>query len=320
MISVVVPIYNMEMYLARCLESLANQDSNDYEVLLIDDGSTDSVKSICKRYCEKYPDIFRYYYKENGGLSSARNYGIEYAKGEYLTFPDPDDWVENNYVSSFLKFISVNEDLVVMGHYVDWEDGRISKKASSFNGLLEPGRAIEQLVIYPSLSAFAWDKAYRADIIRSANIRFKSDKEPTEDLDFMYRYLKACNKRVRSIPSIATYHYCQRVDSVTGMNFSSRKLNGLTVYYDICQDVHNSKTRVAAKRMLFRYANQLAYQEHIAGLEGSDIWNRTRNAMSDGIISCLICDDEVFVEKAKDVLSYFMPRIIYKIKDVLRDA
>ena len=102
LISVVVPIYNMEAYLAQCLDSLLAQRFTDFELLLVDDGSRDASPAICDRYADRDNRI-RVIRKPNGGVSSARNVGIEAARGRYLLFVDPDDWVDEDFLSQFLE-------------------------------------------------------------------------------------------------------------------------------------------------------------------------------------------------------------------------
>ena len=95
LISIIVPIYNVEKYLRQCLDSIQNQTYQNFECLLINDGSPDNSADICREYVEK-DSRFRYFEKENGGLSDARNHGIRQSKGSYLTFVDSDDWLEND--------------------------------------------------------------------------------------------------------------------------------------------------------------------------------------------------------------------------------
>ena len=123
-ISVVMPIYNMEKYLYRSLDALTNQSYKDYELILVNDGSTDSSESICMQYKNKYPELIKIINKENGGLSSARNRGMEAAIGEFVVFPDPDDWVERYYLEMFAMLQEqYAADMVCVGYSVDYEDG-----------------------------------------------------------------------------------------------------------------------------------------------------------------------------------------------------
>ena len=113
MISIIVPVYNTEKYLDRCIQSILSQTYTDFELLLINDGSTDSSGAICDKYAEQDSRV-RVFHKENGGVSSARNVGLDNAKGEWVTFCDSDDWVENCWLDTFVEN-SENTDLVVQG-------------------------------------------------------------------------------------------------------------------------------------------------------------------------------------------------------------
>lgn len=94
-ISIIVPIYNVEKYIFKCLESIVNQSFTDFEVILVDDGSTDNSSIICNKFVTE-DSRFKYFYKNNGGLSDARNYGLNYAKGKYVVFIDSDDFIEKS--------------------------------------------------------------------------------------------------------------------------------------------------------------------------------------------------------------------------------
>ncbi len=115
-VSVIVPIYNVEKYLRKSLDSLANQTINDYEVILVNDGSTDNSQSIIDEYVEKY-SVFKGFKKENGGMSSARNFGLKYAKGEYIAFVDSDDFVELNFLEKLYDKAKKDKSDVVICDY-----------------------------------------------------------------------------------------------------------------------------------------------------------------------------------------------------------
>lgn len=102
-VSVIVPVYNKAFRVAECLQSILSQDCQDYELLIIDDGSTDGSDTICRRFAKKYPDKTHYFRKNNGGVSSARNFGIGYAAGEYICFIDADDTVKPDYISTLVN-------------------------------------------------------------------------------------------------------------------------------------------------------------------------------------------------------------------------
>ncbi|MGN1327029.1 MAG: glycosyltransferase family 2 protein, partial [Clostridia bacterium] len=110
-VSVIVPIYNVEKYITKCLESLANQTLEDIQIILVNDGSTDNSGKIAKEYADKYSNII-YLEKENGGLSDARNYGLKYATGDYISFVDSDDYVNKELYSNLINYMNNDYDMV----------------------------------------------------------------------------------------------------------------------------------------------------------------------------------------------------------------
>lgn len=122
LISVIVPIYNTEQYLALCLESLVNQNFESYELLLIDDGSTDSSGELAEDYAIRYPNLIRTFHKENGGLSDARNYGLKYARGKFVSFVDSDDWVDVRYLADLYYAYEKYQTPFVAANYTEYSD------------------------------------------------------------------------------------------------------------------------------------------------------------------------------------------------------
>lgn len=123
MLSIIVPVYNVESYLSKCIKSVLSQSLSDYELLLIDDGSTDASGKICDEFGQDNSRI-RVFHKKNGGVSSARNLGIEKANGEFVSFLDSDDWVTDDYVSTILDNIR-GYDLLFFSNNRFLEDGSI---------------------------------------------------------------------------------------------------------------------------------------------------------------------------------------------------
>ena len=119
-ISVVVPVYNIEKYLDRCITSILNQTFRDFELLLVDDGCTDNSGAICDRYASN-DDRVRVFHKPNGGVSSARNRGIEEAQGQFICFVDSDDWVETTYLQIFMDYSPEKYGVVLQSFYYDYE-------------------------------------------------------------------------------------------------------------------------------------------------------------------------------------------------------
>mgnify|MGYP005781662729 CR=1 FL=1 len=129
-VSVIVPVYNVEQYLEKCLDSLVRQTLNEIEIIVVDDGSQDNSRKIAEAFREKYPNKVYFFYKENEGLGEARNFGLDYAKGEYIGFVDSDDWVdEKTFQAMYETARNEDADVVVcdfISIYDGWRDGWVS--------------------------------------------------------------------------------------------------------------------------------------------------------------------------------------------------
>ena len=115
--SIIVPVYNVEKYLGKCLNSLVNQKNDNYEIIIVNDGSTDNSQKIIDVYEKKYPKLIKSFEKENGGLSSARNYGIDNSNGKYLLFVDSDDYVSDNYLEVLDDSVNINNPDILVFNY-----------------------------------------------------------------------------------------------------------------------------------------------------------------------------------------------------------
>ena len=206
-VSVIVPVYNVEKYLDRCLDSLVNQTLKEIEVIIVNDGSPDNSQKIIDKYAKKYKNI-KAYKKENGGLSDARNYGIKKANGKYIAFVDSDDYVSTNmYELMYNKAMQANFDMVVCNiNYVYENNNKIMK---AYSNIKEDGTDIKNAMIniYPA----AWNKIFKKELFNNG-IEFKKGVW-FEDVEFIYRMLP----RVKNI-GVVNEHlnwYLQREGSIT---------------------------------------------------------------------------------------------------------
>lgn len=204
-LSVIIPIYNAEAFLHRCLESLIKQTYTDYEVILVDDGSQDKSKDICAQYCEA-DARFRLITQPNAGVDKARNAGLKAVCGEYITFMDSDDWVETCFLQAY---IDAQEqcpcDLLVQGIVID---DSASIRRETLPGKIYRGEAVIEGVIALEkrfLSGFTPNKMYRAALIREQGLTFEFTLK--EDLLFNLRYNNCIHSM--SIIEQAHYHYMQ---------------------------------------------------------------------------------------------------------------
>ena len=193
LLTVVIPVYNVEKYLKRCVESVLVQEWSNYDILLIDDGSSDSSPQICDDYVKAY-DFISVIHKENGGLSEARNTGISLAKGEYVYFPDSDDWLEPQTFkelaevleSQEFEIVSFNREFVKGGEDAIVSDPLVTQV---FNGK----DAFVQMLKHSFITGFANDKIYKKSLFIDNNISFPKGKY-YEDLGTNYKlFLSAKN-------------------------------------------------------------------------------------------------------------------------------
>lgn len=172
-ISVIVPIYNAEKYLDECISSIVNQDYNDFELILVNDGSTDSSINICERWAQKDARII-ITQKQNGGLSDARNYGIDCAKGNYITFIDSDDYVSKDFLSYLLGLFSLSDKCTITtcNRQIVKKDGSLGQKFDYGNnkGIVLNKREVYEKALFSTISHGAWARLYKKGVFQ--NIRF----------------------------------------------------------------------------------------------------------------------------------------------------
>ena len=219
-ISVIVPVYKAEAYLHRCVDSLLAQTFTDFEILLIDDGSPDRSGEICDEYARKDSRV-RVWHKENGGVSSARNVGLDNARGEYICFVDSDDWVESNYLKILYDDISMtNVDLVVHGFRRFTSEGK-EIGCESYSDLLydldiEMQQMLSEQSLYYRGSPYA--KLFKKNVIAERNIKFDISIHFGEDLCFLFDYLSVVHRVLFSSKSY--YNYIQYENSSVHKRFT----------------------------------------------------------------------------------------------------
>ena len=205
MISVIVPVYNTEKYLDRCVQSILAQTYTDFELLLIDDGSTDSSGAICDRYADQDSRV-RVFHKENGGVSSARNLGLDNAIGEWITFCDSDDFVYHNWLENY--DIDNNKsmyDLICQGVECSMAlsiNDRSNKYSFDFAGAICDGLKLLKEI---NIIGYTWIKLFKTGIIDKFGLRFNVAYKFMEDTEFVLRYMSFC-KTMESVKKIGYFY------------------------------------------------------------------------------------------------------------------
>lgn len=247
-LSIVAAVYNLEQYLPRCLDALVNQTLQEIEILCVDDGSTDSAPQIIDEYAKKYPEKIKAFHKTNGGEFTTRNYGLERAQGEYVTFVDTDDWVEPNWAEKLYQAAKENDaDLAVCGfERIDLETNQVvGKDMIGYGNCVKEmsGRDDFMLFINPA----PWNKIYKREKIK--DLRFL-DFRGFNDMIFLASSYTKINK-VAYIPEVL-YHYYLRYDS--------------QIHTVNQQDVKNFKKYLLELKALYIRNNQYEEMKYILDL------------------------------------------------------
>ena len=223
-ISIIIPMYNVENYIAICLNSIVQNDLKNVEVIIVNDGSTDNSRTIAERYQAKYSQI-RIFDKENAGVSSARNYGLMKSKGDWVWFIDSDDAIRKDslrYIKNLILNNYSNLDVLIFG-YLRFEERKITNKIWSLNRI-EGSKEISKFQAMNTLldkrfASFPWNKIFKRELFN--NIEFPKDRIYTEDMAIIYKlYSKAIRFRLENT---ALYLYRIRENGLTH-NLSTKKL------------------------------------------------------------------------------------------------
>lgn len=251
LISVVVPVYNVENYLKKCIDSIINQTYKKLEIILVDDGSTDSSKEICDEYIKKDGRI-KVIHKENGGLSSARNVGIDIANGKYICFIDSDDWIEKSMLEKLINIAKNNNfDIVLCDYFIAYDEkNQIQKEDIEYkeysnyealNKMYDDKLGVSMII--------AWNKLYNIhlfDDIRYPIGKIHEDEFTTYKLIFKADKICYSNEKL--------YYYRQQDKSITNSKFNKKRLDILQAFEERAYYMKNIvKDEILYKKTLTEY-------------------------------------------------------------------
>lgn len=258
MISVIVPIYNKEKYLKRCIESILNQTHKDLEVLLINDGSTDGSLNICKNYAKKDPRV-RIISKENSGVSSTRNLGIENCKGAYYAFIDPDDYIDINYFQKLQNCIKKYDADIVYCFAIDLQEEYGKTVTYSKNtGKCMLWDTSKYDWCSPVAHKVVWGALYCKE--KFEKIRFDDDITIAEDT----LYFARCVKKGTQIVCLdeALYYYVKNSDSLTNDSYSDKNKSELIAWDRICSLFEGNKIVFGTAKSEYAQTCKKIVQKH----------------------------------------------------------
>ena len=220
MISIILPIYNVEKYLEECLESIRNQSYKDYELIIVNDGSTDESGKIVEDYRDKFKYV-KIINQENKGISEARNTGLKYAKGEYILFVDSDDYLRKDTLEKLINTaLETNSDIVISNYYLYFHNGNDikhlkhmpKKKTYSNNEVIN-------LMLLNKIQGHVWNKLFKYSLLNKINFEFEKDRI-IEDIFPIFKAVNSASKIVYI--DEALYFYRQREESL--VNKRNKKL------------------------------------------------------------------------------------------------
>lgn len=292
-ISVIVPVYNVENYLAKCLDSLVNQTHQNIEILVINDGSKDDSEKIIQEYAQKYPEKIRPFTKENGGLSDARNFGIDHATGDYLGFVDSDDYVAPSMFEEMVHLAEKHQSKMVICNIqkVD-QNGNITQKLTQIPNMPEKIDLEKNLSVFSDLSYFACNKLFKKELFREK--RFKKGVH-FEDIQLVPQLLLECD----TISQTQNFHYqyLERTDSITKTH-TEKGLDILKAVMDVEKVFAESKyaDRKEELKNFQIFEGVYSFLAYLAFVKDGEIFN----SMSEEL--------ELFIKdrglKLKDILNY----------------
>lgn len=310
LVSIIVPIYNVEKYLDKCLSSIKNQTYSNIEVIMVNDGSKDSSRDIAEKY-QKIDTRFTLIDKENGGLSSGRNYGMNYVNGEFVSFIDSDDFLETSYVERLLTSFDNNTDIVI-GDYVIFNAK--DKKSymhgpqynpGDYNTLEEKEKLLSAMFAgYPVMSV--WKNMYRVSFLRDYKLEFVSERLVYAEDKLFHTEAYTLARNVRIIPDVVFYHLV-----VPGSLSQSYRKN----YYEMSKELRSRIQDVLTTYYEDRFV--AAYEERIPSEIGAAMFNLCKCGVYESIINMknMLHDESVISSYKRNYskVGYLRYRILYTV-------
>lgn len=314
-ISVIVPIYNTEKYIGKCLESIKKQTYKNLEIILVNDGSIDKSEEICKSYIEK-DKRFTYYLTSNYGVSHARNFGLDKATGKYIMFIDSDDWLENNMIEILYKeLIEKKCDIAVCDYFINFKELQIEhNKLNEEKIINEKNIMLEFLFDSELYGGYLWNKLIKKSIIK--DIRFNEKIKIEEDVDFLCQIFENVNSIIY-LPQKKLYHYVKRNESAVNFNYSLKDLTKLLALEKKMKikDEYQIKNLEKLEYEYYVIASQARYILRKYKIYDKKTNNQINNIRKKYFFEALY--ESKGKEKIKVILLNIMPITYGKIKDKL---
>ena len=258
LVSIIIPVYNSEKTLHRCVCSVQNQTYTNIEIILVNDGSTDSSADICQ-YFQAIDSRVNFVNKDNGGVSSARNLGIEVSTGDYIMFLDSDDWYESDMVERYVSFASGSD--IVIGQLAVYSTADNSSYVKTLPKTGKFGKELWNTVCEKTeIFGYIGGKMFRSDIIKANNIRFNEKMYAQEDLDFCLSYYNMVDSFYLADYAGYSYFYQQGKRKPPYIDFINNQLKLLSYATSACDITVGAKEKI--QQRIAGYIYMLFYDAH----------------------------------------------------------
>lgn len=284
-VSIIVPVYNAEKTIRRCVESILNQQYTDWELLLIDDGSKDGSGAVCDEYAAKDARL-RVIHRENGGVSAARNLALDHARGVYLQFLDSDDWITPDATSSLVRAAEGNRCDLVVADFYRVVGERLSRKGDiDEDGVLSRVEYAAHMMENPADFYYGvlWNKLYRRDIVEKHHLRMNPEISWCEDFMFNLEYIRHA-ERFHAL-QVPIYYYVKTEGSLVNSNVTisrtiKMKLTVFEYYQQFYKSVLNDEEYDKSRLKVYRFLLDVANDGAVLPLPGSQRLGEERPRIS----------------------------------------
>ena len=294
-VSILIPVYNVEKYIERCVTSILNQSYPDYEVILINDGSTDSSGEVCDQIC-LVSDKVKVFHTNNQGVSRARNLALSKASGEYITFIDSDDYVSTDYIAHLVEGMDESCGLVQAGYIKKRNDITETVECTTRNIVTDSGNKILR-----TIRGFVWSKLFKRDIVVDNSIVFRPSLTLAEDLCFVLEYL--CHIGSVSFIKATDYYYEDRDSS------ASKKIHKVTnLFSQICVECE------LVDRLMDKWPKAISGLTYRHSLLAKSVFNLLSNLYQYNPETYIWNFLSVFPTKYSDLLKFYSePKILNRL-------
>ena len=315
LVSIVVPAYNVMDYIGKCLESIKNQSYENFEALVVNDGSTDKTAEIIECYC-KEDKRFVLLSKQNGGLSSARNYGITHSRGEYITFVDSDDFIERHNIKDLYSALKENGDSQIAMSKIRWvyENERIDEISSKFQtSVVSADVAMKYMMVRNEYTHCAYGKLYLSSFWK--NFEFPEGRLYEDYLTTYQLFSRA--KNVVLVDRVG-YNYLQRSNSIMHLDVSPKVLSIIDVANEVTEWVSKNVPELKKSSQELQIANYFKIYHRIKRSQNNDYSVRIKQ-IEDYVykngVSLLTFKDTPITDRFKILLFFINKTLFLKVYD-----